>query len=937
LGEPRFSRGRTSLAPEETRPRHRLFEMFKRLTESANDAVIVADPDAQIVYWNRAATTILGHSREEALGEKVHELIAPERHRDRFAEAFSPRGAGGRDSTATPSLELTALRKDGREIPVELSLSSEDLRGGWFAVGILRDITQRKETEAALYEAKERAEQLYHLVPSAIITVDADSRITSANENALTCLGYTEEQLVGQHCSLFAQNPCDGRCGLFDEHVEKPILGKKCHFLTKDGDVVTIVKNADLLHDRQGNVIGGIESFVDITYHEQTLEELKEARLAALESTRTKTEFLANMSHEIRTPMNAIIGMTGLLLDSELTDDQLDFVETIRRGSENLLAIINDILDFSKIESGKLELEAQKFDLRTCIEDALDLLSPQAADKGLDLVYEMLEGTPDWVVGDDTRLRQILVNLLSNGVKFTGRGDVSVLVGSREIDPGEVELVFTVRDTGIGIPADRMDRLFQSFSQVDASTTRHYGGTGLGLAICRHLCDLMGGRIWCESEVGKGTKFHFTVMMEAAEGPRPAFLERNDPILRGQRVLIVDDNERTREVLARLLASWGMVPHAVGSAEDALETVRFGERFDAALVDASLSPEDGSDLGRGLGLLHGTGDLPVVLLTPVGQADGPRAAGESPVRPSPDCAGHVPRPVKPQRLHATLAGLFGDADPEARQPEEPASWSPRDGQIRGIRILVAEDNPVNQMVVQRILERLGYRAEFVANGREVLEALKRQHYDVILMDVQMPWMDGLQATREIRARQWAGGQPHIIAVTANAMQQDRENCLEAGMDDYLAKPVRLEQLADALERAARDGPAPPLPRSGPAKPISEELGAIDREMLEELLGEEVGSSEVLKELVGLFAETMPGLIGALDQAVEEKDAPLVRQHAHSLKGSAATLGAANLAEYCKELEFMGRDDELDDAPLLLLKIEREFVKAAGELKAICAG
>ena len=825
----------------------RLFDEIQRqkqyseaLVQNNPVAIVVIDLDANVVSWNPAAEKLFGYTAAEALGRNVDELVARTEVLHTEAGTYNVQASQGVLHAITQR-----TRKDGTLVDVELSGVPVIVDGERVGIiAIYHDISGLKRAEEALRRQKQYLEAVVQNSPAAIVTIDLNANVVEWNPTAEQLFGYTQAEAIGRNIDdLVAKSDLIHTEAVdFNAQVSSGKLIRAMTQRTRKGGAlidVEVLALPVIVAEEQVGII--------VIYHDIT--ELLRARREAEAANAAKSAFLATMSHEIRTPMNAVIGMSGLLLDTPLDDEQREFAEIIRNSGDALLTIINDILDFSKIEAGKMELESQPFDLRECVESALDLVVTRAAEKGLDLAYLVEDGTPATIVGDVTRLRQILLNLLTNAVKFTERGEVVLSVTGRKLEAGSwklegdltshpstalraglqspitnYELHFAVRDTGVGIPPDRMDRLFQSFSQVDASTARRYGGTGLGLAISKRLAELMGGAMWAESPSvspshgggapsvspppaggtmgGPGATFHFTIRTEAAAAP---VVTRRDlrgaqPQLQDRRVLIVDDNDTNRRILVLQTRSWGMQPRDTALPAEALDWLRRGDPFDVAILDMHMPDMDGVMLATEIRNLQlPFTNIPLVLFTSLGR----REVGADAIR----FAAHLTKPIKPSQLFDALVGIFSEqAVPVQRASAPQGQTDPDMARRHPLRILLAEDNAVNQKLALRLLQQMGYRADVAANGLEAVEAVARQTYDVVLMDVQMPEMDGLDASREINKRWSREQRPRIVAMTANAMQGDREMCLAAGMDDYISKPIRVDELAGALSQAATLGP-----------------------------------------------------------------------------------------------------------------------------------
>ncbi len=770
-------------------------EKLNALIQASPLAILTFDPSGSIQSWNTAAERIFNWKEEEVLG--LQPPIIPDDRRHEF-RALIEINLHGKMFTG---VELSRKKKDGSLI--DISLSSAPIRDSQGRirgiVSVMDDITKRKAAERSLRESLHFLQRLIDTIPNPIFYKDINDKFQGCNLAFERFVNLSREEIIGktvydiypvEQASRLAKNDAD--------LLSKPgILVNETALNLNDGRKADVIFNTATYSNEDGTLAGLVGVIIDITERKQAEAELRHAKEAAEEAARVKAEFLANMSHEIRTPLNAVIGMAGLLLDAALSPEHKDYVETIRSSGDALLAIINDILDFSKIEGGSMELERHPFDIRGCIEESLDLSAAIAAKKDLNLVYEIDDQTPEAVTGDLTRLRQILVNLISNAVKFTEEGEILVSVSSRRLGGDYYEFHFAVKDSGIGISIDNMNRLFKSFSQIDASTTRKYGGTGLGLAISKRLVEMMGGTIWAESDIGKGSIFHFTIIAEARLAEPKAYQSSDQPVLAGKRLLIVDGRETNLKIMKNLALLWHMLPETATNVKDALDLVRTSD-FDVAILSTEAQGRDvwerevQENESQGRNLLSSASEirqhqrnLPLILSTSFG------------LKKFDECSqfnAFLTRPIKPSQLYESLKKIFDKSAVEVVLPVKQSNG------VYKLRILLAEDNVVNQKVALRLLKKIGYRADLAANGLEVLEALEHLHYDVVLMDIQMPEMDGLEATRIIRERLPPKDQPIIIAITAYALKGDRERCLMAGMDGYISKPVKMSELADALEK-----------------------------------------------------------------------------------------------------------------------------------------
>jgi PAS domain S-box-containing protein len=1077
---------------------------LRAIADSARDAIILLDNQGTITLWNPAAERIFGYSASEALGQNVHALLAPKRHLDAHLAAFREFEKSSRGKAVGQTLELIALRANGEEFPVELSLSAFQVHGCWHAAGIIRDISERKQAERTLNESWRQLQSIIQGFPIPTMVIGKDHRVVYWNRAWEELSQIPATGMVGtkQHWKTFyeSERPCiadllvdeasheeifrwyDGKCrksGVLDEAYEltaffprlgpegkwlhltsalirnspgfiagaietvediterkrteealkesrqqlteiidflpdatfviekggkiiawnrameemmgigaSEMLGKgdfeyslpfygerrrilidlvlnpgeeveanylsverkggvlagEAYIPSLNGRAVYLFGTARPLYDFKGNVVGAIESIRDVTEHKRAEgairdanRQLREAVIRAEEmaaeakrANAAKSEFLANMSHEIRTPMNGIVGMTELLLDSDLSTEQRGHAEIVLRSSEALLSLINDILDFSKIEARKLALENIDFDLRTTLTDIAEMLAETAHSKRLELVYLVDPEVPSLLRGDPGRLRQVIMNLAHNGLKFTEEGEVSIRVSLENEDESKAIVRFSVMDTGIGIPQERLPILFSPFTQVDGSTTRKYGGTGLGLAISKQLTELMGGQIGVESEPGRGSTFWFTAVLEKRLDENKS--DETCADIKGIKVLVVDDNQTNRLLATTLLRCWGCRFEEAAGAETALAKLRGaaqgGDPYQIALIDMLMPEVDGMELGRRIKADAEIACTHLIMMTSVAQRGDPANLERI------GFSAYLTKPVRQSQLRDCLSLVMCRP---AHAPSGQAASGPiitrhtlAEAAKHRVRILIVEDSVTNQQVALAILKRLGYRADVAANGLEAIQALKTVPYDLVLMDCQMPTMDGYEASRLIRMKCSGvlNSEVPIIAMTANAMKGDREKCIQEGMSDYIAKPIKPNSLAEILEKwlpaTLRIGSPNSVPiRAESATAESEFSGAgiFDKQILRKRL---MGDDGLVKTVIEAFIGDMCCQINDLQSCIEAKDSGCTEQLAHKIKGAAGNVAAPGLQKIAQDIEKAARADDPSMLQYGLEALLREF-------------
>ena len=897
-------------------------QKFRDLFDDAPVAYHELDLDNRITRVNATELAMLGYTADEMVGRSVWTFIFEEK-----PDEIMPREPA---TKARLEYQCTFRRKDGRKVSVLMRQKFITDADGTICGrrATLQDITALKRTERELRDAEEKYRSIFENAIEGIFQSTAEGSYMSVNPALARMYGYSSpDELMSTVTHIARQLYVQpGRRAEFSAAIQEKgaVSNFESEVFRKDGSTIWISERCRAVRDGDGKLLYYEGTAEDITTRRTTERAVTTARDAAVESARLKSEFLANMSHEIRTPMNGIIGMTELLLDTDLTPKQRDFSQTISHSADSLLTIINDILDFSKIEAGMLSFEEIDFQIPAVVESAVELLAPRAAAKKIEIASLVYNGVPGGLRGDPGRLRQVLTNLVGNAVKFTESGEVVVRANCQEESATHVVIRFTITDTGIGIDPEAVDRLFQAFVQADGTTTRRFGGTGLGLAICRQLVQRMGGEIGVTSQPGKGSTFWFTARFVRQPAETPTLLPRKAQ-LKDVSVLIVDGHETNRAVLHHLFTSWGMHVRQTANAREALALMRVeaarGKNFALAILDMQMPDMDGKELARRIKKDPKLASTRLVMLTSVDKNDDPESLRAS------GLDGYLVKPVKQTPLFDCLSTVMS-ADLEtngiqaglvalAKPVVEPTAL---DGMK--LEILVAEDNPVNQKVAVYQLQKLGFFPDVVENGRLALAALTRKKYHVVLMDCQMPELDGYAATRELRKLEGETEHTWVIAMTANSLEGDREKCLAAGMDDYVSKPVKPADLVAALCRFAGTSPNAPAPQQEDAEDATDAVDSRVLASLRDLDGD--GGDDLLDSLIGTFLENTPLVLSEAQSALATQSAAQLERAAHTLKGSCSNFGAQRMQAACLLLEQAAHKGSLNQASEMIASIEREF-------------
>jgi two-component system, sensor histidine kinase and response regulator len=899
-------------------------DRYRELFENASDIVYTHDLNGNFTSINAVAEQIAGYGRAEGLRLNIAQVVAPEY----VAPALETMETMFREGVPV-SLELEIMAKDGRRVPMEAS-ARPIRRDGMIigAQGIARDIAKRKEYEKARRQAEANYRGIFENAVEGIFQSTPDGVVLRCNPAMARIFGYnTPEEfcaaITPESVYVNPERRAEFVCLIKDRSV---VSGFESQVYRKDKSIIWISEKARTVRDEYGKIIYYEGFLEDITERKQTAEELRLSKEAAESGYRTKSQFLANMSHEIRTPMNGIIGMTELALSTKLTQEQRDYLEVVKNSADSLLSLINDILDFSKIEAGKLQLDPTEFRLRATLDGMFNTLALRAQRKGLELTCNILPDVPDALIGDPDRLRQIILNLADNAIKFTEKGDIVVHVQSEMEDVNGAVLTFTITDTGIGIPEDKQQLIFEAFSQADNSMTRKYGGTGLGLTITSQLVELMEGEIWLESMPGKGTAFHVTIPFVLPEsGPETLPVEGSAAAWQDVSVLIIDDNNANRRILQGMLLNWQMRPHLAENGRAGIlalrQSVENGDPFALVLLDAMMPEMDGFEVAEEIRNTPEIAGVPIILLT---SAD---VRSRAPRCHEMGIPIYLMKPVRLAELHDAIRRIL---TPEEEEPDEPETSKEADRLARmrqaadcansgpQLHVLVAEDNATNQLLVTSLLNKRGFMVSAAASGVEAVAAFAAQKFDLIVMDVQMPEMNGLEAAAAIREQEKDTGlRTPILALTAHTAEEDKHHCIAAGMDAYIPKPIRVNEFMNAVARLLPSWSSPLADQ----QKADTQADFIDARGLMERFD---GDVELLQQAMEIFCQNYPKQIAQLRAAVERGDCESLARSAHTMKGSVGTLGGVAAARAALNLEEMGRARNLQNALEACISLESEI-------------
>jgi two-component system, sensor histidine kinase and response regulator len=932
-----------SLARELAELREANSRLRALLDASKLNAIVATDPGGLITVFNSGAERMLGYSAEEMVGKQTpaifHLASEMEARGKILSEQFGRPIAGHAVFVELArrgepeEREWTFVRKDGTRLIVSVSINPvADSHGNITGfVGIAHDITKRKESEAKLLLLTERLSLATSVADVGVWEWDVANSSMTWDETMSRIYGFKltddEDPYVQWSRTLLREDLplAEGALKKTLEHRARATVDFRIR--RADGSIRYLSAAEGCVLDEQGNVAKIIGVNIDVTERKKAEAELQRAKDEAEAANRAKSEFLANMSHEIRTPMNGIMGMTELVLDTELDSEQREYLTLAKISADSLLSLINDILDYSKIEAGKLDIDAIDFNLGDCLGDTMKTLSLRAHQKGLELAFEIEPNVPDALVGDPGRLRQIILNLVGNAIKFTEQGEVVLSVEMLSHIQDDVQLKFTVKDTGIGIAPAKQAAIFEAFQQGDGSMTRKYGGTGLGLTISSRLVDLMGGRIWVESVLGEGSRFHFTANLKVQKAAVRTVVPRDPDTLRDMRVLVVDDNATNRQILVKMLEGWRMVPTTADSGAKAMVTLTeakgIGRTFPLILLDAQMPEMDGFALAEYIKRHPSFRAATIMMLSSAGQRGDAMRCRELGV------AAYLTKPIRQAELMDAILTALGTRAKNEEKPALVTRHTLRESQTH-LKVLLAEDNAVNQLVALRLLERCGHTVTVAANGKKALESWGKGAFDAILMDVQMPEMNGWEATHAIRERERGTGKRiPVIAMTAHAMKGDDERCFAAGMDDYLTKPIRTEELMAVLEKVGSRKAAREL-RLQPSAP-SPSTTALDVDAALERLG---GDRGLYDELVEVFKKECPAVAAEMRRAIDERNFPVLERSAHTLRGAASNLGALAVSEAALELERRAGAKILDRAGEQFQTLQKEIEKLFSELEVL---